>query len=394
MILRLTPKIILENTYFNIYDVFCLFGAFLAFLLVIFNKKFKTKSNIALAIALFSVSLLVLYNIFTALALVLNHISPSSDFVIPEALIFYLPTFYTFFIPFGFYYSIKYLLDPDYKFQQRDYWAFIPVFFVGIIDLIFLFLYLFSYDVIKDHSYLRRWYGDIFLNTIVPLYIIISSTLSWKQINQYQKQLLNNYAHIEGRDLQWLRATLKFSFTIIIIFIAFRVAFIFFPVYHKVFFYIIWLLITAFMCFIAFQVIINQNFYLIPHFKEKKEKLEPVKVLSEKTDEHHQYLLALMQKEKLYHDNDLNMDTLAEKIQLSKGYISRIINQKEGKNFYDFVNTFRIEEVKKNLNNPDFAHYSILGIGLAAGFKSKSTFNTVFKKMTGMTPSAYKKTLK
>ena len=85
------------------------------------------------------------------------------------------------------------------------------------------------------------------------------------------------------------------------------------------------------------------------------------------------------------------MDTLAEKMDLSNGYLSKIINQKEGKNFYEFINTYRIKAVKRNLNTPTYSHYSILGIGLEAGFKSKSTFNAVFKKMTGMTPSAYKK---
>ncbi|MEL6256529.1 MAG: helix-turn-helix domain-containing protein [Bacteroidota bacterium] len=80
-------------------------------------------------------------------------------------------------------------------------------------------------------------------------------------------------------------------------------------------------------------------------------------------------------------------------MKLSNGYLSQIINQKEGKNFFDFINGYRVEEVKRNLADPNFDHFSILGIGLEAGFKSKSTFNAVFKKMTGHTPTAYKKLL-
>jgi len=224
----------LENIYFNIFDVLCLFGGFLAFLLgciFVFNEKFKTKSNIALAISLFSVFFIVLNNIYSAL-----------DFVTEESLNFYLPLFYIYFIPLGFYYSIRYLLNPDYEFQQKDYWAFVPVILVGIADLIYLFLYLFSYEVIKDHFYLRVWYADFFLNISFLLYWIFTSILNWKQINQYQKQLLNNYAHIEGRDLQWLRDFLRFSFIALTIFVAIRVGFTFFPVYAKLFFYLLWLL--------------------------------------------------------------------------------------------------------------------------------------------------------
>ena len=87
------------------------------------------------------------------------------------------------------------------------------------------------------------------------------------------------------------------------------------------------------------------------------------------------------------------MTLLAAKMKLSNGYLSQIINQKEGKNFFDFINGYRVEEVKRNLANPNFDHFSILGIGLEAGFKSKSTFNAVFKKMTGHTPTAYKRLL-
>ena len=158
-------------------------------------------------------------------------------------------------------------------------------------------------------------------------------------------------------------------------------------------FYFMWIAVSLIIIWLAYFVILRRDVFAIPVFKEKKPLQNEKAILSDKTEEHYQKLLALLQQEKLYQDAQLNMDTLAEKTDLSNGYLSKIINQKEGKNFYDFINSYRITEVKNRLSHPDYAHYSILGIALEAGFKSKSTFNAVFKKMTNMTPSAYKKSI-
>ena len=75
------------------------------------------------------------------------------------------------------------------------------------------------------------------------------------------------------------------------------------------------------------------------------------------------------------------------------GHTHRPINEQLGKNFYDFINAYRVEAFKAKLQDPKFAAYSILGVALESGFKSKSSFNAIFKKVTGMTPSQYKKGL-
>ena len=64
---------------------------------------------------------------------------------------------------------------------------------------------------------------------------------------------------------------------------------------------------------------------------------------------------------------------------------------KHFKNFFDFINSYRVESVKEMLLNKEFEHYTVLAIGLESGFNSKTSFNTVFKKMTGVTPSEYRK---
>ncbi|MEO1255952.1 MAG: helix-turn-helix domain-containing protein, partial [Bacteroidota bacterium] len=91
---------------------------------------------------------------------------------------------------------------------------------------------------------------------------------------------------------------------------------------------------------------------------------------------------------------DISLPILAAKLNLKAPYVSQVINQRFKQNFFDFVNHFRIEEVKKRMDDPQYAHLSILGIALDCGFKSKSSFNKSFKKHTGYTPSHFKKSIK
>jgi AraC-like DNA-binding protein len=71
--------------------------------------------------------------------------------------------------------------------------------------------------------------------------------------------------------------------------------------------------------------------------------------------------------------------------------VSQIINSEFGKNFYDFVNYYRVEECKKMLADNSYSSKTILEIAYECGFNSKSVFNNSFKKLTGKTPSDYKR---
>jgi len=101
-----------------------------------------------------------------------------------------------------------------------------------------------------------------------------------------------------------------------------------------------------------------------------------------------------MEDEKPYLDNRLSLKQLAELIDLTTNHLSQIINEKLNKNFFDFINEYRIKEVKQNLSNPKLQHYTLLAIAFQSGFNSKSSFNDIFKKNTGLTPSEYQKNLK
>ncbi|NPD45591.1 AraC family transcriptional regulator [Lentimicrobium sp. S6] len=69
--------------------------------------------------------------------------------------------------------------------------------------------------------------------------------------------------------------------------------------------------------------------------------------------------------------------------------MSNIINQKHQKNFYEFVNQFRVEEVKKMMIDPQNKHLKLISLAYDAGFNSKASFNRIFKQTTSMTPSQF-----
>ncbi|MCR9252485.1 MAG: helix-turn-helix domain-containing protein [bacterium] len=125
--------------------------------------------------------------------------------------------------------------------------------------------------------------------------------------------------------------------------------------------------------------------------KSKYEKSAvPDNVLVELTSR----LEELMNKDKPYLNPKLDIDSLAQLADTRKHYLSQALNDQLKINFYDYVNGFRVEEFKNRSVDPSNSHLSILGIALDCGFNSKSSFNSIFKKREGLTPSEFKKNMK
>lgn len=101
-------------------------------------------------------------------------------------------------------------------------------------------------------------------------------------------------------------------------------------------------------------------------------------------------LESIMQEKKLYLDNDLTLSGLAQSTGMTRHHLSEVLNRHVGKNFYEFINEYRVHEVCKLLRTNTNAN--ILSVAFDAGFSSKSAFNVIFKHFTGQTPSQYKKT--
>ena len=98
-----------------------------------------------------------------------------------------------------------------------------------------------------------------------------------------------------------------------------------------------------------------------------------------------------MSVDKIYLNENLSLKEFALHLKTDPNLISFILNSHMDNNFYDFVNRYRIDEVKNKLNDPANKHLTLLGIALESGFNSKTTFNRVFKQVTGITPTEFQK---
>lgn len=104
-------------------------------------------------------------------------------------------------------------------------------------------------------------------------------------------------------------------------------------------------------------------------------------------------LLKYMETCQPHRDAELTLTSLAKQVNMSRNQLSEVINSRLGSNFYDFVNKYRVNDVKQLMIHPKYNDFTILAIAFEAGFPSKSTFNSVFKKFTGLTPSEYRNRL-
>lgn len=108
----------------------------------------------------------------------------------------------------------------------------------------------------------------------------------------------------------------------------------------------------------------------------------------------HKKLIDLMKIEKPYLKKELTLFSLSELLNTQPNHLSQVINSIENNNFFDFINSYRVNLAKKKIISEDLKTITLLGIAYDCGFNSKASFNRAFKKFTGKTPSEFKKSKK
>lgn len=127
---------------------------------------------------------------------------------------------------------------------------------------------------------------------------------------------------------------------------------------------------------------INEKEHIVPEVTEK--------AVDDKTASLVSKIILVMEQERLYLEPELTLQNLSDKLKAPSYQVSLALNEGMKKNFYDLVNGYRVEEAKRLLVDEKSRSFTILSVGFEAGFNSKTTFNTVFKKFTGLTPTEFR----
>ncbi|MDX9847807.1 MAG: AraC family transcriptional regulator [Tenuifilaceae bacterium] len=227
----------------------------------------------------------------------------------------------------------------------------------------------------------------------------LASVLSWITYNlvtaitlyQHRKRLVNEFSNIESnKRVGWLLFVVFFYNLYCFAAIAIALASVFVdigvplsPIYN----YSAMLLMVYILGFYGLQ---QQVIFREPDIEnEKSEKYSQSILSAERKVEIKENLEKYFRLKKPYLNPELSMDMISEALGFPKYQITEVLNMDIGKNFFQYVNEFRVDEVKKMLKKPNNP-YSIEAIGYECGFSSKSSFFTVFKRLTGLTPQQFR----
>lgn len=300
----------------------------------------------------------------------------------------YLP--YLFFTPPFLYFFVVYYLNPDRAKYKLELLLFIPAVASLIITLTYKAIALVTLSSYRDNPFLELLgdiidrYGD-FANIFLFFTVIV---LSFININSYKKKQLSFNKDIVLSQLLWLKILL--AIFLVVLFPWFVFTYNYF--YNEDTLYLPMFLIASIVIYLLGYIGIHKIGVLKERKKIKsylKDQRNLDSIIKPK-NEHIAHLEKIVFKDQGYLNPNLTLDSLTEALQLSKSHLSRIINTELNMSFSDYVNSLRVSEAKKLLLNPEFSKYTLVAIGLESGFNSKTTFNTVFKKRVGMSPSQFK----
>lgn len=292
---------------------------------------------------------------------------------------------------------IKSLTDQYFHFKPEYLLHFIPFM------LAFAGMYIDVYSLSLDQRIAEINSGEfregiVYPSILAGIFLVNQLYFIWGliMIKQYRQGLKNYFARIEAIDLNWLRFVLMSAIIAYAVNSALFILDYFFE----------WMTLNALMLitFITGSLfILALGFYgqrqtnVFQNFIPKIDLNDPAGEQkqgnnNELLNEDEQFidkLLKYMEQEKPYIFPDINVNKLAKQMNVSPEYLSGIINRHLYRNFFDFINSYRVEAFKEKVRDPEYRNLTLLSIAYDCGFNSKATFNRVFRNSTGVTPSTY-----
>ncbi len=370
----------------NLYNLVIIASVFIGLvfgLLLIFTKRINQKANRYLGgLAL----IIVFWNVWV-LSLDLDIFRYSPKFYL-------IPLNFSLALGPLFYLYIKKMTNPEWSLSKKYGVHFLPLLFELIVHVILCREALEKGISATDTTAFYTLIPAVQLLAIISIVVYCYHGLSL--LKKYHIWLKANYSNDNKYNLHWL-------YRLTIIFATFWLMLVPYTLIDYLFFdfslgiqdyYPIYILLSLITLWISIEAFLKPEIVFVDAIQEDKsatveKKTKPTQEVLEKAT----WLQDKMEQNLFYLDSELNLTSLAKALDMHPNNLSKIINEGIGKNFSDFINDYRVQAVIDRLKDPKYDHITLLGISFECGFNSKTTFNRVFKNITGKTPIDFKKTV-
>jgi AraC-like DNA-binding protein len=292
------------------------------------------------------------------------------------------------------------LLYRDFTLSRNKWLHFVPF---GFFFLAFELFY-----ILQDKQAILKMLNNI-ADRRLPVVLYWSSALVFGQyfiymaatlqlIRKYKLAVRDNYSDPRYNNLRWLYSTIVF-FSACMVLAAFNgfSRLTAWSQYYYLFFIVIIGLLFVFINRVLVVALVNPGIFgemAAPPIAPSPASVLPPPASpapdQEDTKRALEQIRKYMQDKKPYLDADLTLEQLATQLSLRPKFLSRLINESLHQHFFDLINSYRIEEAKRLLTNPPDKKITVLEVLYQCGFNSKSSFNTLFKRYTGKTPTDFR----
>jgi len=248
----------------------------------------------------------------------------------------------------------------------------------------------------------------IILCAIPYLHLLLYYFVARREMKNYRRSIRQLFSETAKMNMGWINWLINGFLFVVVSGLVIYMLMVKYPEHFTMLYFITMAIVTPYIYITTYKGITQSTLWIkrqdapeencenqmlfVPAEKNITGKNKPQKeeTNNPKLGEIVRKIKTVMEEEKLYQEPELTLQHIANKLQFPTYQVSQAINDGLKKSFYDLINGYRVDEAKLLLLNPKNRNYTILSVGFEAGFNSKTTFNTVFKKFTGQTPTQFR----